>query len=66
MRPTIKEVKEVTKKPAGTGSFIVQFIYRFFSVRISKYLVRTRLTPNQITIISRIEKVCAEILSNSH
>lgn len=51
MRPTIKEVKEVAKKQYSESP-IYRFIYRFFSVRITRYLVGTRLTPNQITIIS--------------
>lgn len=61
MKPTPKEVKEVAKKQYHE-SFIFRFIYRFFSVRITRYLVRTRLTPNQITIISFLMGLLAAFL----
>ncbi len=61
MKPTIEEIKQVTRPP-GLEDFVARFVYRFFSVRFTKYLVRTVLTPNQITIISLLLGLTAAFL----
>ena len=50
-KPTIKELEEICLKPKED---ILSFLPKKVSIRITRLLINTKITPNQITFISLI------------
>lgn len=52
MAPTIKELREICQKPSEMHDFgtLRGKIHRFFSIYITRLIINTRITPNQVTL----------------
>jgi len=60
MGKSIEELRRICQKESVEDAFCRLF-FRNISIRITKYFVRTRITPNQITVISFLFGVLAAL-----
>lgn len=56
----LEELKKKGQKPKD--SFLAVLIYRKISIRITRYLLPTKITPNQVTVFSFLLTLLAAIL----